>query len=96
MDLAAARKASDERRLFYILAVIGIAYLTVVLYLVLSTFGWQLLYIPATIFALEFVLPTVHSWTIALLDFFGLYNFCLIAVAGLFWLRRVRGDREDF
>lgn len=90
MDPRGARIAADERRLFYILAVSGIAYITLVLYLVFSTLGWNLLYIPYTIFILEFVVPTLHNWVLGLLDFVGIYFFGLIAIALLFWLQRVR------
>lgn len=90
MDPRTARIGADGRRLFYILAACGIAYLTLVLYLVLSTFGWNLLYIPYTIFILEFVVPTLHNWVLGLLDFVGIYFFGLIAIVLLFWLQRVR------
>ena len=93
MDLASARKAADERRLFYILRTLGIVYATVVIYLVLLTFGWKLPYVPVTaIFTFQFIVPTVHHGIHVLLDFFGVYFYLVFSIFILFFLQRIRED----
>lgn len=91
MDLASARKAADERRLYYILGTIGIVYATVVIYLALSTFGWKLLYVPVTaIFTFQFIVPTVRHGIHVLLDFFGVYFYLVFSIFFLFFLQRIK------
>ena len=89
MDLIDARQALKERRTIYTFTAFGIVYLGFITYLVLSTFGWALLYIPFTIFLLEFVVPTFKGFLLVLVDFFGVAFFCIFAFSITVFLQKL-------